>query len=323
MNKIRYLLILLTFSIQLLASSMLFALDLGFAKEDGGRPGAFLSYGAGARSLAMGKTFVGVADDASATYWNPAGLGLLTQKEINTLFASLYERTDLSFASYVHPLRTSSLQSSVVSDFGTIGVSIVNLTSRGFQLRDENNYDLGEGGVTESAAIISYGKQIQVPDGSWQLAFGMNGKLVSQNVDARSDTDYGLDLGILATFYPWSVGLAVQNVVAPQLTLLENTNQYPVAATLGAGYRLFSDSLLLAVDVNKMVDRAFKVHFGAEYSLAQMMAIRAGIDETELTAGLGFTWQKYTLDYAFAYHDAIAGQKDLGVSHRMGISVKF
>ncbi|MBI5778796.1 MAG: hypothetical protein HZA49_05015, partial [Planctomycetes bacterium] len=50
----------------------LYSLDLGFAREDGGRPGAFLSYSAGARSLAMGKTFVGIADDASATYWNPA-----------------------------------------------------------------------------------------------------------------------------------------------------------------------------------------------------------------------------------------------------------
>ncbi|MDD5492205.1 MAG: PorV/PorQ family protein [bacterium] len=323
MTKAKCLIILLTFSIQLSASSTLLALDLGFAKQDGGRPGAFLNYGAGARSLAMGKTFVGVADDASATYWNPAGLGLLTQKEINTLFASLYERTDFSFASYVHPLKTSSLQPSAFSDLGTFGVSIVNLTSRGFPLRDENNYDLGEGGVTESAAILSYGRQIQIADDSWQLAFGVSGKLVSQDVDTKSDTDYGLDLGVLANFYPWSAGIAVQNVVAPQLTLLENTNQYPVSATLGAGYRLFSDSLLLAMDINKMVDREVKIHFGAEYSVAQMMAIRAGIDETELTAGLGFTWQKYSLDYAFAYHDAIAGQKDLGVSHRLGISVKF
>jgi len=314
MKKLSLLIILTTIS-YLLTPNCGYCIDLGYSREDGGRPGAFLSYGAGARSLAMGKTFVGVADDASATYWNPAGLGFLTQKELNTLFASLYEQTDFSFASYVHPLP--------FNNFGTIGVSIVNLTSRGFPLRDENNYDLGEGGVTESAVIISYGKQIQLAEESWQLAFGANGKIVSQNVDTRSDTDYGLDLGLLANIYPWSIGFTIQNVVAPQLTLLENPNIYPVSATLGAGYRLFSDSLLLAVDINKMVDRAFKVHVGSEYTIAHVMAIRAGIDETELTAGLGFTWQKYTLDYAFAYHDAIAGQKDLGVSHRIGISVKF
>lgn len=313
--KSKIFLLVLTLYLYTFTPLYLYCLDLGFAKEDGGRPGAFLSYGAGARALAMGKTFVGVADDASATYWNPAGLGFLTQKELNTLFASLYEQTDFSFASYVHPLTFNS--------FGTIGVSIVNLNSRGFPLRDENNYDLGEGGVTESAAIISYGKQIQVADAGWQLAFGANAKIVSQNIDTRSDTDYGLDLGLLANIYPWSIGFNIQNVVSPQLALLENTNRYPVSATLGTGYRLFSDRLLLAMDINKMVDRAFKIHFGTECTIADIMAVRAGIDETELTAGLGFTWQKYALDYAFAYHDAIAGQEDLGVSHRIGISVKF
>ncbi|MDD5260083.1 MAG: hypothetical protein PHD29_08955, partial [bacterium] len=70
-----------------------FSMDLGFSKEDGGQPGAFLSYGAGARSLAMGKTFVGIADDASTTYWNPAGLATLAKPEITALYASLYEKT--------------------------------------------------------------------------------------------------------------------------------------------------------------------------------------------------------------------------------------
>ncbi len=34
----------------------------------------WLSYGAGARALGMGGAYVAVADDATAAYWNPAGL---------------------------------------------------------------------------------------------------------------------------------------------------------------------------------------------------------------------------------------------------------
>src|SRR6266581_1799685 len=61
-----------------------------FAMATGGQPGEFMSYGAGARSLAMGAAFVGVADDASATYWNPPGLSQITRKELTFLKATLF-----------------------------------------------------------------------------------------------------------------------------------------------------------------------------------------------------------------------------------------
>ncbi|GBD94548.1 outer membrane protein transport protein [bacterium BMS3Abin05] len=38
-------------------------------------------FGVGARALGMGGAFVGVADDYSATHWNPAGLGLIRKME--------------------------------------------------------------------------------------------------------------------------------------------------------------------------------------------------------------------------------------------------
>ena len=41
----------------------------------------FLGIGPGARPTGMGDSFVAIADDATATYWNPAGLGFQTGKE--------------------------------------------------------------------------------------------------------------------------------------------------------------------------------------------------------------------------------------------------
>src|SRR5436309_11514578 len=43
------------------------------AAEDAGTRSVF-AQGAGNRAVGMGGAFVGVADDASATMWNPAGL---------------------------------------------------------------------------------------------------------------------------------------------------------------------------------------------------------------------------------------------------------
>src|SRR4051812_8903200 len=43
---------------------------------------AFLRLGFGARATAMGDAFTARPDDASATYWNPAGLSLLPSREL-------------------------------------------------------------------------------------------------------------------------------------------------------------------------------------------------------------------------------------------------
>ncbi len=43
--------------------------------------------GAGVRSLSMGGAFVGIADDNSAIYWNPAGMGQIKRMELNVGFS--------------------------------------------------------------------------------------------------------------------------------------------------------------------------------------------------------------------------------------------
>ena len=122
------------------------AVKFCFAAEDGGRPGAFLDFGASARSLGMGKTFAGVADDSSAVYWNPAGLAQLKCQELGAMYAALYEQTNYSFASYARPLERH----------GTIGIAIASLSSGDFKLRDDFNYDKGTAVACETAVIVSY-----------------------------------------------------------------------------------------------------------------------------------------------------------------------
>ena len=91
--------------------------------QSGGQPGAFMSYGAGARSLGMGGAFFAVADDASASYWNPAALTLLERKEFTAMQATLFEQTTLNFFTYAHPTTTR----------GTWAVSMTQLQSTGFE----------------------------------------------------------------------------------------------------------------------------------------------------------------------------------------------
>jgi hypothetical protein len=88
----------------------------------GGEPGAFLQWGAGARSLGMGRAFLAVSDDASATYWNPAAMVQMDQKEIMGLQATLFQGTAFSFFSYVNPTRV-----------GVWGINMTKLSAGGFE----------------------------------------------------------------------------------------------------------------------------------------------------------------------------------------------
>lgn len=53
--------------------------------------------GAGARAAAMGGAFIGVADDATAIVWNPAGLTQLERMEVSAVGRYLFEDVEQSF----------------------------------------------------------------------------------------------------------------------------------------------------------------------------------------------------------------------------------
>ena len=52
------------------------------AQRAGTATAQFLKIGVGARATAMGDAFVAVANDASALYWNPAGISQFQTNEI-------------------------------------------------------------------------------------------------------------------------------------------------------------------------------------------------------------------------------------------------
>ncbi len=74
----------------------------------------FLSIGIGARANAMGGAFTAVANDASAMYWNPAGIAPLQKYEALFTYTKLFADINLNYFGAVIP----------VGELGVIGFNV-------------------------------------------------------------------------------------------------------------------------------------------------------------------------------------------------------
>ncbi len=78
------------------------------AGEGSGQAGAYLRMGVGARALGMGGAFVAVSDDATASYWNPAGLAKLKKNQASFMHARLKMDRNFDFINYVKKNETKN-----------------------------------------------------------------------------------------------------------------------------------------------------------------------------------------------------------------------
>lgn len=303
---------------------LLFALGFVFlpapllAEGSGGQPGQFLSWGAGARSLGMGKAFFAVSDDASATYWNPAGLTQLDRKEVMALHVNLFADTSYDFISYVHP----------TPKFGVFGVNLTRLYSGGFEkigiTFDNNKQDIvsitnmGNFDDVQMALTGAYGKKIKE-----NISAGVSAKYISHTLDTSTNGFMTFDASVLVDgpnekFSDLRLGVGIQNLMSTKFG--DTDDALPIIFRAGVSQPFLRKKLLVAFDLDKNLTAAMNWHIGAEYWLINFACIRIGFEGEkgirETSAGLGVKYKDYGLDYAFALHD-------LGLSHRLSGSWRF
>ena len=109
--------------------------------------GEFLRVGAGARALGMGGAFLAVADDATAGYWNPAGLAWLPSKSVLYMHSEeqrsqvQYDFIGLALPQGGEAGRRSALGVSLVR----LGVDDIPVTPTAEELRPGIDYEDGDG----------------------------------------------------------------------------------------------------------------------------------------------------------------------------------
>jgi hypothetical protein len=339
---------LLTLSLVLAALSLLAPAEAVFTKIGmAGLP--FLKIGVG-RCTGMGEAFVAVADDATAAFWNPAGLALVQKRQALVNHIDWVADINHEYLVFVTPTRA-----------GNIGVSVTALSLGDFEETTIDTFQ-GTGRIftgTDLALGISYARMF-----TDKLSFGLTAKIVSEQIWNVGTAGAAFDFGVhyntgwrnlrlamaIVNFGPdlsysggllnfthdpgWSWPWSREPIPGTYLT---ETFPLPVTFRFGMAYDLFrkdNSYLTAAADLNHFNDVNEKVNMGFEYSY-KPVSVRAGYIlntdfsyagdmgwSTGLSAGAGFRFTPTPgmgLNFDYNYRDL--GR--LGGSHRLTLAVDF
>ena len=310
----------------------------------------FLSEGVGARALAMGGAYVAVADDATANYWNPAGLPFVRGPEIGFSHVTMFDELANydAFTLSVPVGRTIGLGLTWirlgVDNIPRYDALLGNTSDRIGQAHPEWRSDGESSGSfsdTEQAYVFSVAKRFDfdlflgggltpllVPV---EFSVGASGKYISQALDDHTGTGQGFDLGTMVRIGLTSeapevstrfisLGFAVQNVGTKLTWDTESDHQDDVTRNLrfGLGFSQAFVSLSSMVTLAVQMDDQYsqEIRYGGEYGFRDMVFLRGGADVDDFTAGAGLKLYMVRLDYAFVGYE-------LGNTHRLSAAVGF
>lgn len=297
----------------------------------------FLLIEPGARAIAMGESYVAIADDATASYFNPAALAGQTKRKINFTHTKwlpgLADDLSYEFLAYSTP----------VEGWGNIGLN-VSLLNLGEQMRtDERGNAQGNFRSYDVALSAAYGAEIG--DNS---SAGIGLKFIRSNLADQGagiergkgvGNSFAADLGLMwrATSHV-TIGAALRNL-GPKIAYIDASQADPLPQhiVVGMAYEVMDTQyhdVLLSMDIYKpliadgsFVSNLFKawaddplgdefkemdLHVGGEYKYGlsahqddAFFALRAGYSmdrDGELntpTFGIGLKYNRFQIDVAY------------------------
>ncbi len=284
--------------------SIITAINDAYAKHNTGAK--CLTFGIGARASGMGEAMGAIADDASAMYWNPAGLGFIQNMQVMASHHQLY--LDISDGCYhnfiggVMPLKVDKKSKGVI---GTAIIYFDQGVNHGMEDYDGMGTlkQTGDFQSRDIAAIISYGQRLNE-----NIALGATMKYIDSKLYVDHDGHaIAIDFGVLAkdvTRKGLNVGVSLANY--GNKIYYQNKPQadaLPLTLKFGIGYRI-NNEFLLAADINQQInDKYIGINLGIESYLVNNFIVRAGYFDKGaglkgLTYGFGVPFNRYRFDFA-------------------------
>ena len=254
-----------------------------------GATAPFLRFGVGARAFGMGGAYVAVADDATATYWNPAGLAQLNGNQLSAMHTELFMETKYDYLGVAFP-----------TAYGGWGLSLLNImTPFTSEFGETKN-------VRATVGYLGYGFELD----KWQ--FGLSLKYLQQELLQANAQAFSCDLGfntqLAENFF---FGFSVRDFWGARINWSTNyQEEIPITYLVGLSYQM--ENLILSLQLERTLGVNLE-HFGLEYEVNDFLKLRAGARGQDLTFGIGISQAALGFDYAYC-------AAELGNTHRFSLN---
>jgi hypothetical protein len=292
---------------------------------------AFLKKGVGARALAMGGAYTSLVDDASAIYWNPAGLGKIKRYSISIMGTSGVSNKWPGLEEVVpsHNFAAVSIPISKITNiFGESVVALGLITSNMDNIVKSEEIDDGDDGIetgsfsdSQNAIYLSCGIPL-FENTSNNLYAGVSLKYISEKMDSISGGNargYDIDVGILYNiFETLNFGLTLNKGAV--LTWDDGYNDTAALMTKFAISNKFNISekfeVIGAVDIVQVQQEPLSANIGTEISYIDIFkGSLIGLNAFHLRGGIN----SYILENRYNVKDDI--NRNLTYSLGFGIDL--
>src|SRR5574341_22791 len=258
--------------------------ELVWGQAKTGSAGAkFLQVGISARAVGMGEAFLGLADDASAVFYNPAGMTWVPGKQAMFTHISYPADIRFEFGSFVLPFPKLG---------GTVGLGLYVLDFGDILLTDYGypSEDFSSGQTfspKDYAVTVSYARFL-----TDRLSLGFTGKYIAElygngifnvtngvNENFRA-TGWAADVGrIYNTGYRGlRIGMIISNF-GPDLKFVRDSYPLPIDFKFGGSIDIVNNHqhrAVFAAELSHPSDNLEKYRAGIEYWFENWAALRIG-----------------------------------------------
>lgn len=278
----------------------------------------FLELGVSSRAIGMGEAFLSICDDASAIYYNPAGLSQQMDRQAMFTHVSYPADINYDFVALVYP----------TPRFGGVwGVGFTMLNAGDMPYLGE--YEVGLNPTQtftakDYALSLSYARNL-----TDRFSVGVTFKLIDELYDTERATGWAADVGTLydTGFKGFKIGMMISNF-GPDLKFIDESYPLPMNFRFGGVIdviRREDHSAIFAMEGSHPNDNMEKFNAGMEYWYKDRFALRFGnhfeYDEGGISAGGGVRMDvsQFEMSFDYGYHD----MGHLDNTHRFSVGVIF
>ena len=282
--------------------------------------GQFLKISVGARGAGMGDAYVAVADDATAVFWNAAGIARIDPEKSQLSLNHANWPADLSFDQVGYVFHMKKIP-------GAFSVHARALTMQ--PMEETTAYQPNGTGQTFDAGMLAAGLTY-ARSFTDKFSAGLTLNTIHTGLADLSQQTFSVDLGTLYDVGAagMKIGMAIQNI-GSQEKFIQREARIPSIFRVGTSATLLQTSgqkLIGSFEFSHPPDNSERVNVGGEYSFKKYMFLRAGYafnyDAEGLGAGVGFHFPVSVAgmaDFDYSYTDMM----DLGAAHRFSLRFEF